>query len=226
MICSICIATYKRPELLEKLLESLTKQILPEDVKLEIIIVDNDPERSAEPVVQKSPIAMKGSFHYFVQPIKNISLTRNVAVENANGTYILFIDDDEVASRKWVTTHLKTLIECDADGVFGPVIPQFNETTPEWMKKSYLFADPHSAGGTGTEAKATWVGLMQALFESASAALEGLSVATAAKVKLSEKVSASVEEKEEVVKEVEKEVEAKLPTVSSLMREIGSKNKK
>lgn len=54
MLYSICIATYKRPELLKKLLESLSKQELPESVEIEVIIVDNDKSESAREVVVRA----------------------------------------------------------------------------------------------------------------------------------------------------------------------------
>ncbi len=47
VLFSVCIATYKRTALLEKLLFSLTKQILPPAAKLEIVVTDNDSEASA-----------------------------------------------------------------------------------------------------------------------------------------------------------------------------------
>jgi succinoglycan biosynthesis protein ExoM len=158
MLCSVCVATYRRAALLDKLLESLRHQILSKDLRLEIIIVDNDPERSAEPVVRKYAPLFHDNVRYFVQPIKNISLTRNMAVKNAAGEYLFFIDDDEAASPHWMNHHLRTLTAYEADGVFGPVIPEFNDATPEWMKRSKFFADPHAASATGAEAKSTWSG--------------------------------------------------------------------
>ena len=95
--CSVCIPTYKRPELLKKLLNSLAVQQLPSNLKLEIIVVDNDPDLSAEVVCKQFQKAGQLELHYFTQSIKNISLTRNVAIEHAIGEYILFIDDDEIA---------------------------------------------------------------------------------------------------------------------------------
>ena len=50
---SVCIATYRRPEGLRRLLESLEAQALPEDFSVEIVVVDNDPP-SAEPVVMEN----------------------------------------------------------------------------------------------------------------------------------------------------------------------------
>ncbi|MFQ5965156.1 MAG: glycosyltransferase family 2 protein [Candidatus Scalinduaceae bacterium] len=156
MICSICIATYKRPKLLKDLLNSLVAQVISEDVGLEIIIVDNDPAGSGESVYKKFSNTKQFEFLYFIQPIKNISLTRNMAVKKATGEYILFIDDDEVASPEWVTTLLKTIKDFDADGVFGRVISNVNNKASEWIKRNYLFNRPSSA--TGTEAISTRTG--------------------------------------------------------------------
>ena len=58
MLYSICIATYQRPEILEKLLESLSKQKLPESVEIEVIIVDNDKSESAKEVVELAGIKL------------------------------------------------------------------------------------------------------------------------------------------------------------------------
>ncbi|MGE0822322.1 MAG: glycosyltransferase family 2 protein [Candidatus Binatia bacterium] len=159
MTCSVCIATFKRADLLDKLLESLVGQVLPVDVILEIIVVDNDPEGSAEEIVHKYSDTKQMTFRYFQQPVKNISLTRNVAVMNAGGRYILFVDDDEVTCRDWVLRLLTALRKYNADGVFGPVVPRFDDKAPEWIKKRIsLFINTMPAVSTGTEAQATWSG--------------------------------------------------------------------
>jgi succinoglycan biosynthesis protein ExoM len=149
--CSVCIATYRRPRLLEKLLVSLENQSLPDRVELEIIIVDNDSNKTARPIIQKFEESQRIRICYFTQTVKNISLTRNVAVEKASGDYILFIDDDEVASEKWVYYLLKTICQFNVDGAIGPVFPEFNPMTPKWMKRSDLFYLPVAC--TGQKAK-------------------------------------------------------------------------
>ncbi|TFG60983.1 MAG: glycosyltransferase family 2 protein [Deltaproteobacteria bacterium] len=97
ILFSACVCTYRRPDLLGKLLDSLEAQVLPEEVDLEVVVVDNDPGRSGAPIVRRFTDTGRTRFSYFVQPVKNISLTRNVSVRNASGEYLLFIDDDEVA---------------------------------------------------------------------------------------------------------------------------------
>ena len=101
MICSICVNTYKRPVLLKKLLLSFEEQELPQNTELEIIIVDNGPKQLGKKVAEEFKRRNNLKINYFVQPIKNISLTRNVAVKNATGEYILFVDDDAYADKSW-----------------------------------------------------------------------------------------------------------------------------
>jgi succinoglycan biosynthesis protein ExoM len=142
ILCSVCIATYRRPKMLENLLISLEKQILPENLNLEVIVVDNDIEKSAEAVFHKYQNSGFFKILYFTQPEKNISLTRNVAVHKASGDYILFIDDDEVASSMWVYHLVDTIVKYNADGAIGPVIPGFHQNAPNWIKKREFFYDP------------------------------------------------------------------------------------
>lgn len=118
---------------------SLRNQILPDAVALEIIVVDNDVQKSAEPIVQKFQHISGFPIYYFNQIIKNISLTRNLSVKKSSGNYILFIDDDEVASSQWVYHLLNTLERFNADGVFGPILLEFNPSTPKWMQRRDLF---------------------------------------------------------------------------------------
>ncbi len=137
--CSICINTYKRPFLLKKLLDSINDQVVDGDIQIEIIVVDNDPEKQAESIVTQTANYLKYPICYFTQPIKNISLTRNVAVKHATGEFILFIDDDGYADKLWVKNMLNCSMKYNADAVFGRVIPYFDEETPEWIKKGGFF---------------------------------------------------------------------------------------
>ena len=147
IICSVCIATYRRPNLLKKLLISLEQQLLPESVEMEVIVVDNDANKSAEVVVQRVQKLSRVQYYYYNQPVRSISLTRNMGVENSLGEYILFIDDDEIASTEWLSHLLGTIKTFKVDGVFGRVIGDFNPETPKWMKKGDFFFIPVKTTG-------------------------------------------------------------------------------
>jgi succinoglycan biosynthesis protein ExoM len=80
-------------------------------------------------------------------------------VANARGEYLLFIDDDEIATPVWASALLEAAEQYRADGVFGPLIPTFDKDAPEWIRKGQcrlLGAMPNLV--TGAEAVKTWTG--------------------------------------------------------------------
>ena len=136
---SVCIATYKRPLLLKKLIDSLLIQKNVHFSEIEIIVVDNDSEESARTIVDDYYSKGVCKISYYIQPKKNISLTRNLGISEVTGQYIFFIDDDEYADENWMSTHIKNLELYDADGAFGQVKSYFPENTPEWIKNCYVY---------------------------------------------------------------------------------------
>ena len=153
MLCSICIPTYKRTELLERLLKSLYNQNLEKEYLIEIIVVDNDSEASARDLCKKFSDTQNIRLYYFVQPVKNISITRNKAVSKAKGQYVFFIDDDEYVCQNWISMFLRTIEQYQADGVFGKVVSEFSENCAAWLKGCYIFNKPSIE--TGSETKFT-----------------------------------------------------------------------
>ena len=136
---SVCVATYKRPELLRKLIESLLSQKSVDLSEVEIIIVDNDKDESARETIIEYIVKNYCQIFYFTQTEKNISLTRNVALEKVKGEYIFFIDDDEYADENWMITHINNLEKYQADAAFGQVRSYFSENTPEWIKGCMVY---------------------------------------------------------------------------------------
>ena len=169
----ICIASYKRPELLANLLVSIAAQTLPEGITVGVIVVDNDPEGTAHQTV-KDAAATGQSVRYFMQPKKNIALTRNMGVANATGEYIAFIDDDEYAEPDWLKRLYETLHEYNADVVFGPVLRVLPDDAPKWIKDGGFFSGA-SQLPTGSELlrgaagnalmRASWIGKRSVPFD-------------------------------------------------------------
>jgi len=156
LFVSVCIATYKRPELLRQLLYSLSSQKINDNIKFEIIIVDNDSLKGAHAIVEDYKKIAVVNVQYLTQPIKNISLTRNKCVEYSTGEYILFIDDDEIAAPEWIQSMIDAIVKFNADAAFGRVLSHFKNETPDWIKRNPLFN--RKAYPTGTEAYFTRTG--------------------------------------------------------------------
>jgi len=144
---TVCICTFKRPLLLSRLLDELTRQETGGQLTYSIVVVDNDHLRSGESVVtdfgKSSPIAVR----YCVEPQQNIARARNRAVGNADGDFIAFVDDDEFPTQRWLLTLWETLVEYKADGVLGPVKPHFDTEPPRWILEGKFHDRPADPTG-------------------------------------------------------------------------------
>lgn len=152
MRVAICITTFRRPNLLQELLEGLSrltfaKVPLP---GVDIIVVDNDPLGSAREVCRAAdlPFALK----YVIEPRRGIAQARNRAVAEAGeAPFIAFIDDDEVPLPNWLDELLWTQSTFKADVVAGPVPPRFHADTPQWVKTGGFFDRAEFETGTPIE---------------------------------------------------------------------------
>jgi len=130
---SVCICSYKRPQMLSRLLIELDKQNTDDLFTYSIVVVDNDSEASARDTVTAIRENLSVDLQYVVEPQQNIALARNKAVESAKGNLIAFIDDDEFPICYWLLNLYKTYIQYGVDGVLGPVLPHFDGNPPDWI---------------------------------------------------------------------------------------------
>jgi len=159
---SICICTFKRPALLQRLLSSLESQETSGHFGYSIVVVDNDKHESGRSAVEAFARKSKTAVNYFVEREQNIALARNMAVSNAAGNLFAFIDDDEIPIRDWLLRLYSTCLKHRADGVFGPVVPIFQVDPSPWMLKAVLFDRP-SYARTGVEIEWKRTGMGNAL---------------------------------------------------------------
>jgi len=143
-LVSICIATFKRPEGLKRLILGLNQLTFstatPPDI--EIVIVDNDAAGSARAFCEEIRDQIRWQLKYDVEPEPGVTYARNRTIANAsdNTSFIAIIDDDEVPDSQWLDQLLKVQREYNADVVTGPVYPYFEDkNTPEWIKKGQFF---------------------------------------------------------------------------------------
>jgi succinoglycan biosynthesis protein ExoM len=136
---SICVCTYKRPNLLSRLVETLLDQVTDCSFDYSIVVVDNDWAESARDCVAEIARASDIRIDYDMEPEQNIALARNRAVRNARGELIAFIDDDEFPALDWLLKLYQALKKYRADGVLGPVIAHFDEEPPRWVRRGKFF---------------------------------------------------------------------------------------
>ena len=144
---SVCICTFKRPELLRQLLVRLKSQRTDGLFTYSIVVTDNDGARSAEPVATEAAADGALRITYCVEPQQNIALARNRALEHANGEFVAFIDDDEFPVDEWLWNLFNLCQSRGVEGVLGPVKPYFEKEPPGWVKDGKFFERPTYATG-------------------------------------------------------------------------------
>jgi succinoglycan biosynthesis protein ExoM len=144
---SVCICTYKRPALLKRLLEELSRQKTEGLFDYSFVVTDNDREESAKQVVTGFAADSSRETKYCMEPTPNFALARNNVVRNAKGDYLAFIDDDEFPAEDWLLMLLKTCKTHRAAGVLGPVLPHFEVAPPQWIIRAGFYDRPRHETG-------------------------------------------------------------------------------
>jgi succinoglycan biosynthesis protein ExoM len=146
-IC-VCVATYRRPALLDILLHSLIGQVTMGKFTYSIVVVDNDVLHSAEEIVRRYSRGAAVTIVYAVEERKNIAYARNKSLSLAKGDYVAFTDDDCRVTSRWLYTLYCAAREHNADVVHGPRYPLFEEGVPNWVKRSKFFLQDDLPTGT------------------------------------------------------------------------------
>ncbi len=122
---AICIPTFRRPQPLGQCLASIGQLQLPEQIKVIVIVVDNDVEQSGRDAFDAAAARLPVAAHYHVQPERGLAAVRNALLEHALAqqvSHIAFIDDDEQVHPAWLLKMIDALHRYQTDIITGPVI--------------------------------------------------------------------------------------------------------
>ena len=144
----IACCTYKRVECLKSALASICAMKLPEGIKTEILVVDNDEYKSAFGVVQEFIDKGTIKINYVVEEHPGLSNVRNKALNSAieiGATHIAFVDDDEVVDENWLISHVNFYNENREVFVSsGPAYAKFDKKYPNYIMKNSIFRQSSS----------------------------------------------------------------------------------
>lgn len=127
-LVSIVMPTYKRSAFLERAIDSLLKQ---DYEYIEIIVVDdNDPLSEYRKETEKKMLIYKNTEKVcYIKNDKNIggALARNNGIKNSNGSFITFLDDDDIYLNDKISTQVKFMKEYGYDMSFTDLRLHNNE---------------------------------------------------------------------------------------------------
>jgi succinoglycan biosynthesis protein ExoM len=144
---TICVCTFRRPSLLQPLLEKLQEQETDDLFTFSIVVCDNDPSESARPIIESCASECRLKIVYVVEPERNIAVARNAVVAHAVGDFVAFIDDDEYPAPGWLLNLFRTCETYQIAGALGPVKPHFEHEPPRWLVKGGFYQRPTHATG-------------------------------------------------------------------------------
>lgn len=141
------VCTFRRAAVAETL-ASLAAQDLPADIRLRVIVADNDETPSAQVVVRETARRLGLDLAYVHAPARNISRARNACIDVATAPWFAFIDDDETAASGWLAALLAEAGRGGWDAVLGPVRAIYGKDAPAWIAAGdFHSTEPVRVGG-------------------------------------------------------------------------------
>ena len=138
---SIIVPVYNRPDEVDELLDSLTRQAYAD---FEVIIVEDGSSVSCKEVCDK--YADRLSLRYFMKSNSGPGQSRNYGAERAEGSYLIILDSDVVLPDAYLSAVDAELTDnpCDAFGGADASHPSF---TPVQKAISYTMTSFFTTGG-------------------------------------------------------------------------------
>lgn len=149
---AVAVLTYKRPGDLAQVLPLLVQQAKTIDPPARVIVVDNDPEGSARRIVNACTSEL---VRYVHEPEPGIAAARNRALQECDQDLLVFIDDDERPTPRWLERMVRTYQQDRPAGVVGPVVSEPARAPEPWIVAGDFFQRERNATGAQVEVAAT-----------------------------------------------------------------------
>lgn len=134
---AVAVCTYKRNDLLTRLLEALLvcADRVQHRAAVGVAIVDDTAEGQAREIADAFADRFELGLEYRVSGKQNISLARNLAVETAIGMadWTAMTDDDCEPPAEWLEALLDVQKVTGADAVTGRMVRRVPEGSPHWI---------------------------------------------------------------------------------------------
>lgn len=140
-VIALAVISYRRPQMLARLLQSLQRQQPSGGTqwRARIVVVDNDAEESAREVVEQSTGPWPVSYAVETEP--GIPFARERSLELCtDDDALVFVDDDEFAPDGWLDRLVSSWQGFGCDVVTGPVRGLLPPGAPGWAQHSDVYS--------------------------------------------------------------------------------------
>ncbi|SMO43971.1 glycosyltransferase [Fodinibius sediminis] len=141
MLFSVIIPVYNRPQEVDELLDSLTKQTYPH---FETLIVEDGSENRCKDIVEKYREQL--NIRYYYKKNSGQGFSRNFGFERAEGDYLVVFDSDCLIPPHYFET-VNQYLERDPVDAYGGPDRAHADFTPVQKAISYAMTSPLTTGG-------------------------------------------------------------------------------
>jgi len=141
MFFSIIIPLYNRPQEINELLKTLTKQTY---LQFEVLVIEDGSKNDAKAIVES--YANKLDVKYYFKENAGQGFARNFGFERAQGDYFVIFDSDCLIPANYLETVKNYLYEHHLDAYGGPDAAH-ESFTPVQKAISYSMTSPFTTGG-------------------------------------------------------------------------------
>lgn len=146
----IAIPTYRRTQLLGGLVSRVRDEATRSRASTQLLLVDNDPDRSA------APVAAELGLRYLAETTPGIAAARQAALDAAGpNELVVMIDDDLVPEPDWLTGLLAAWSDTRPAAVMGYVRYVWPKGTDPWIVAGGFMRRTRFATGTPLRALST-----------------------------------------------------------------------
>ena len=138
---SFIIPVFNRPDEVDELLDSLTRQTVTD---FEVVVVEDGSQVPCEDICRK--YADRLDIHYYMKPNSGPGQSRNYGVERAKGEYVIILDSDVVVPKNYLRAIDEELRRNPADAFGGPDRAA-DSFTPVQKAISYSMTSFFTTGG-------------------------------------------------------------------------------
>ena len=139
---SIIVPVYNRPDEVDELLESLTKQTLKD---FEVIIVEDGSIKPCKDVCEKYANIL--DLHYYAKENSGPGQSRNYGAERSNGEWLIILDSDVVLPEGYLEAVEKSLASSTSIAAWGGPDAAHPSFTPVQKAISYSMTSFFTTGG-------------------------------------------------------------------------------
>lgn len=147
---AVVVPTFRRPQGLKRLLESLAR--LETRAQVEVVVADNDaPAHEGRAVCAALAASYRWPLTAITVAERGIAQARNALIDDvlrhSSARFVAMLDDDEWVEPGWLDALLRMQAETGADAVRGTVLRAFERDPVPWLAQGQGLAPLHAPSG-------------------------------------------------------------------------------